>query len=117
MKELAQIYVLGDKYQLPELKSRTLEKLDNLVSIAGRPLQFLSLLTIFIGSVPDPDDHFWFFVQASLLEAAIVAEERETKGEIVDAMIECGYLRQGGMLAEEILRAFASCKKKHSSTW
>lgn len=116
-QQLAQIYVLGDKYQLPELKCRTLEKLDNLVSIAGHPLQFLSFLTIFIGSVPDPDDHFWFFVQAGLLEAAIVAEERETKGEIVDAIIECGYLRQGGMLAEEILRAFASCKKKHYGTW
>lgn len=107
MQELAQIYVLGDKYQLPELKSRTLEKLDILVPIEGYPLRFLSFLTIFIRSVPDPDDQFWFFVQSGLAEAATLAEEGGTKGEIVDAMIECGYLRQGGRLAEEILRAFA----------
>jgi len=116
-QELAQIYVLGDKYQLPELKCRTLEKLDDLVSLEGCPLQFLCFLTIFIGSVRDPDDDFWFFVQRGLQEAATVAEQKETKGEMVDSMIECGYFRQGGMLAEEILRAFASCKKKHYDTW
>jgi len=105
-KELAQVYVLGDKYQLPELKRRTLEKLGELVSIEGYPLQFLGFLTIFIGSVPDPDDPFWFFVQNGLRQAAIVAENRETMGEIVNSIIERGYLRQGGMLAEESSKAF-----------
>lgn len=116
-QELAQIYVLGDKYQLPELKRRTLEKLDDLVSFQGYPLQFLNFLTIFIGSVPDPDDDSWFFVQRGLQEAATVAEQRETKGEMVDSMIECGYLRQGGMLAEVILKAFAPCSRKHYDGW
>lgn len=111
------MYVLGDKYQLPELKSRTLKKLDKLVSVADHPLRFLSLLTIFIAYVPDPDDHFWFFVRAGLQEAALVAGESQTKDEIVEAMIECGYLRQGGMLAEEILKAFASRKRRQYGEW
>jgi len=53
--DLAQIYVLGDKYQLPALKRRTLEKLGNLVSSAEGPVPFLHLATILNDYIPDSD--------------------------------------------------------------
>jgi len=107
------MYILSDKYQLPRLKPRTLMKLKDLEWMSCYPLKSLHLLTIFLGCIPDPDDDIGVFVQASLLKAAVVAEQRETKDEVVDAMIECGYLSQGGMLAEAILRAFAGRRKSH----
>lgn len=111
--DLAQMYTLGDKYQLPALKDCVLDKLTRLVN--GYPLQFLRLITILDSHISDSDDQFWAFVQGGLEQVA--ADAGDTRDEIVDSIIECGYLRHSGALAEAILKAFGSCKKRHCNGW
>ena len=90
-EDLTQIFVLGDKYQLPALRCRTLKKLANLIPVLGYPVRFLYLVTILDLYIPELDEQFRAFVQANLKRAIAIAGRK--KGEMVNSVIESGYMR------------------------
>ena len=103
--DLAQIYILGDKYQLPGLTDCALTKLASPVFRVKHPVRFLHLAAVLNLYIPESDARFRSFVQDSLQLAA--RHTMGSKKKIISSIIENGYMRGGGMLAEDILSAFA----------
>ncbi|KAL8822897.1 MAG: hypothetical protein Q9191_006379, partial [Dirinaria sp. TL-2023a] len=103
--DLAQIYVLSDKYLLPRFGDCALAKLGNLVYRPKYPVRFLHLVAVLNTYIPESDASFRCFVQESLKSAARCATGDKDK--IVSSIIENGFMRGSGVLAEEILSAFA----------
>lgn len=105
--DLAQIYVLGDKYQLPALKRRTLEKAGKLVANAEGPVPFLHLVTILNDYIPDLDACYREFVRMGLQKA--VDKSKGGSSAMAQAIITAGgYMRRGTEPLENILHAVAN---------
>jgi len=89
--DLAQIYILGDTYQLPALKRRTLEKMGNLVSSSAEgPVPFLHLVTILNDYTPDSDEPYRDVVRVYSPRA--LDESNEGSSALAQAIIVGGYM-------------------------
>lgn len=104
-EDLAQIFMLGDKYQLSDLRRCALHRPACLFKPSQFPIRFLHLVTILNLHIPESDPRFRNFVQTFLRHGAFRA--RRNAERIVQLIIENGYMRQSGVLAEEILSAYA----------
>ena len=104
--DLAQIWVLGDKYELPRLQRRALQKLGSLFRPAKYPVRFLHVVVAVLNLyIPESNETFRYFVQYHLGRAA--ARAKGKNNQLIESIIENGFVRQGGVLAEEIMTAFA----------
>jgi len=103
-EDLAQIFMLGDKYQLPGLRRCALQKLEVFFEPSKHPICFLHLVTILSLHIPESDSQFRNFVQKHLRKG--VPRSRDKNNRLVDSIIENGFMRQSAVLAEEILSAY-----------
>lgn len=99
-----EVYLLADKYVLPAFKTCVLGKFWTFVTITAYPVHFICLLTRIAPHVSDTDAVFWAFARESLKEAAEIAGNRKPQTE--RWIVGNRLIRQGGLLAEEIFRAF-----------
>lgn len=112
-EDLAQIFMLGDKYQLSDLRRCALQKLVWRFTPSRFPIRFLHLVTILNLHIPESDLRFRKFVQTYLRHGAFRA--RENAEETVGLIIDNGYMRQSGVLAEEILSAYVYDSPRHEA--
>lgn len=112
-EDLAQIFMLGDKYQLPELKRCALRKLDKWFEAAKHPMHFLHLVTILNLHIPESDSQFRNFVQTNLQKGLPQSRDKHTA--VMRSVIENGFMRQSGVLAEEIFSAYAFHRSQSDS--
>ena len=104
-EDLAQIFMLGDKYQLPQLGRCALQKLDKMFETAKYPIHFLHLVTILNLHIPESNSQFRDFVQINLRKG--VPQTRDLQETVMKSVIENGIMRHSGLLAEEIFNAYA----------
>jgi len=104
-EDLAQIFMLGDKYQLPEVRRCALQKLDKWFEPSKYPIRLLYLVTILNLHIPESNSQFRIFVQTNLQQG--VPRSRDESDRVIKSIIENGFMRQSAELAEEILRAYA----------
>lgn len=103
-EDLAQIFMLGDKYQIPGLRRCALQNLDMWFMPSTRPIHFLHLVIILNIHIPESNAEFRNFVQTNLRKT--VNQSVVTKNRIVRSIIKNGFMRQSGILAEEILSTY-----------
>lgn len=77
-EDLAHIYILGDVYQLPGLRSLTLKKLRDTINTYANPIGFFILLTLLQSSVPESDRELYQWVQE---EWPVASSQMEHKGD------------------------------------
>jgi len=91
-EDLAHIYILGDLYQLPGLKSLTLKKLKDTINTYANPIGFFILLTLLQSSVPESDKELYQWVQE---EWPVASSQMEHKGDEGHRVLE-EYLSRFG---------------------
>lgn len=62
-EDLVHMYILGDTYQLPSLKTFTMKKLKDSINTYANPIGFFLLLSLLQSSVPGSDKEFGRWVQ------------------------------------------------------
>ncbi len=77
-EDLAHIYILGDVYQLPGLKSLSLRKLKDTINTYANPIGFFLLLTLLQSSIPESDKELFQWVQE---EWPVASSQMEHKGD------------------------------------
>lgn len=110
-EDLAQIFMLGDKYQLPGLRRCAFQNLDLWIMPSMRPIHFLHLVIMLNIHIPESYAGFRNFVQTNLRKT--VNESRDTNNRIVRSIIENGFMRQSGVLAEEILSTYTHNRSRN----
>jgi len=104
-EDLAQIFMLGDKYQLPGLRCCALQKLDEWFDPSNHPIRFLHLVIALSLHIPESDSQLRDFVRTYLRKG--VPQSRIKKLKVVKSIIENRFMRESAVLAEEILSAYA----------
>lgn len=104
-EDLAQIFMLGEKYQLPELERCVLQKLDKWFEAAKYPIHFLHLVTILNLHMLESNSQFRNWVQTNIRKG--VPQTKDLHETVMRSVIENGIMRQSGLLAEEIFSAYA----------
>lgn len=98
-EDLAQVYILGDLYQLPGLRSLTLAKLKDTINTYANPIGFFLLLSLLQSSVPESDKELYQWVQE---EWPVASSQMEHKGD------------EGHRVLEEYLSLFGRPRSHNS---
>ena len=79
-EDLAQIYVLGDKYLLPQLKLCALQKLQTYIHGWSHPIEFLNIVSFLKSAIPGVDEAVTQWVRYEFEEAACNAAHAGEEG-------------------------------------
>ena len=108
--ELANVYIMADKYQLEKLKELTVLKLRRVENIIENPVLFFKMAQKIFDHTTDSDACFgaYFVEVAPLVSKMMYPEDIE---EVED------MIREGGQLAFDLFRAMCAVCKKASWEW
>lgn len=100
---LAQVYILAEKYGLPELKIAFLDKIKKLVDFAQNPSMFLQMSRTIYEKTPDTDSCFRTYFQT---EFVYIASSQSFSKALLDLIAEA--MTSGGSMARDVYLAHIS---------
>ncbi|KAL8964032.1 MAG: hypothetical protein Q9183_004759 [Haloplaca sp. 2 TL-2023] len=100
IRVLGEVYLMAEKYQLPDLQRQTVGKLSQLVDVKTRPIEFLNNAKRVYTGIPDTDTIYRQFYQTRIA-AMVDGCERQMDSKLAAPFDEC--TSEGGILALDSL--------------
>ncbi|KAL8753549.1 MAG: hypothetical protein Q9184_005386 [Pyrenodesmia sp. 2 TL-2023] len=115
--QLADIYLAAEKYQLEDLKTLVIQKLEPVTDVEQCPTEFLTIGQKIYANVAEAENVYRAFFEAS---ASLLPSPGRMKGRLLETFNEC--LSQGGFLAIDLNAALNTryderLQEKQKNVW
>lgn len=101
--DLAELYGVAEKYQLKGLKTVIIEKLETIIDVAKRPIEFLDVTKEIYDCIPDSDEDFRSFFRDAYTELLLPKDMPQVLRQQFD-----DHLAGGDIMAVDMVTALCT---------